>query len=648
MHLVRAHRIFACLILALPAACRPGVGGRPEENVQATNSVPPMAAPSSMDASLDGSLQPDSQPTSCSGDLVCLVKQETTRPRRSPVARPPSSPPTVPPIAVAQRKPGKGAAPVRANALVAGEGWGCAGFASEATVSWQCWNAGPSPHAWRVPWLDHKTLQSGPDRVCEFSKPSLTVRCWHRPTRGEVAGREMPATWEWRNPQGAEWNDTSSRSDRIGEAWVGGTFSCLQNTRNKGIWCLGDDAFGQLGGSQPVPPVGAGPGDPAFVQGVQPAEQTVLGTWHACTSASTAPVHGSASGARVMCWGRGDYSQLGAPAPNVCTASGSPVACSRAGLTGPFLDADATVAVGDLFTCVTTGGLGLSCWGANRDGFFGTPGSCPDSLKRAWPTLHGTVRAPRAACSTTPVDVRFDAFLQELHVGPRGICVDATQEGQPRCVGAIPTPFGIGIANVAVSPGADASACGLRDGGVACWGEGYSAPGSLDVPVAVVFEPRRPPTEVAMVGPADPTEWSKTCIVKQGCKLGVAPAPPCAPSITPVSLAALPAAITLSGRVISVSGELGVGSSFSTMAACRAGDGRGCCNHTGGQVVLGGASARLPLDGLFCAGDDSAQCCNAPAYGQTVVATGQLVENTGLHLPTEEWMLTDVTLCTPR
>jgi len=71
---------------------------------------------------------------------------------------------------------------------------------------------------------------------------------------------------------------------------------------------------------------------------------------------------------------------------------------------------------------------------------------------------------------------------------------------------------------------------------------------------------------------------------------------------------------------------------------------RGCCNQARSAVVLGGATETLALEGFQCSGDDSQVCCNAPAYGQMVVATGRLARNASN--PAIRWTLQDARLCT--
>src|SRR5205814_7143374 len=111
-------------------------------------------------------------------------------------------------------------------------------------------------------------FHTAPDHLCALATPEPKFRCWRRPIPGEKVARPMPDSWQWLNPHGAGWNDAYSRSDRVGPVHVGGTFSCLQATKGSGLFCLGDDQFGQLGGSTGAPKPDSAPADPVFLQNV--------------------------------------------------------------------------------------------------------------------------------------------------------------------------------------------------------------------------------------------------------------------------------------------------------------------------------------------------------------------------------------------
>ncbi len=531
--------------------------------------------------------------------------------------------------------------------MVLGERWGCAVLATAVGSTVECWDAPKNPatpaRAWTVPWLKDRQIEAGPERVCEFAWRKLTFRCWQRPRRGDSAGTELPSNQEWLNPHHTAWDDVYSRSDRVETTSIGGTFSCLKATKDHAIWCLGDDRFGQLGGSSPVPAADADRYDSAFVQHTWPAEALTLGTWHACALAAP---QGYAFGGQIACWGRGDYGQLGAPAPDRCEIDGKSVACARKAQAGvTFASEVVTLLAGDLFTCTSVPG-DISCWGASRDGFFGTR-ACPARLRRAWPTLHGTVAAPRAKCSSEPAHIgHVHGFQQSASAGPRGICYD--EDTPLRCVGGIHTPRGSHIKDVVVSPGADANACGIRDGKVVCWGENYSPRGALDAPVTIALKPVLSATEVAMLGPEAGTGFAPSCLVREGCDYGPARVPACTPNLQIEDWSALRgSAAAFVGKVVNVRGAVAVGPTSSTLKGCvnRNSSDYVCCNRAGATVVLGDAPA-LALAGQFCSGDDSALCCNAPAYGDILVASGHLEKSdSATSGGLSPYQLTDVTFC---
>jgi len=554
-----------------------------------------------------------------------------------------------PPFQVATRvpRPTGGAEFQRHSQIILGEGWGCATFDSERGKIHQCWDAGPSPRAWLVPTLKGQTFV-GPDRTCEHDVHGLTFRCWHRPRRGDKQLREMPPAWQWLNPHKAAWEDSYNRSDRLKDVVMGPTFACLRTTRNDRVFCLGDNRFGQLGSSTPPRPE-TGVEDATWVRGVGPVVTPALGTWHGCGLAEPA---GFNERIPVVCWGRGDHGQLGAPAPDRCVVGGRRIPCARKPVRGPTVkDQMAVLAAGDLFTCVTSS-EGTACWGANRDGLFGVPGSCPEALRRAWPTLDGPVAAPNASCTTTPVQLP-DAteFDPHLTVRPREICYRVGD--RERCLSGVPKPRDATIAHYRVSPGSDASACAVSDDRVICWGEKYSPPGEPDKPVPVALEALPPIGDLAImsiIGRTDAAKGKQSCQIQRACPEPVRKVPPCTgrEQARPAS-EILADAQALAGRTVRVRGPLGAGRlgprrSFFYDFEC---DSRtSCCEWVWAPVVVGADNGLLALDSLFCAGDESRVCCNAPAYGQTVVATGRLRRDP--YAPTATswaWQLADVSLC---
>lgn len=560
------------------------------------------------------------------------------------------------PLNLATRVPAVATSPgrPRATGLIVGERWGCASFETGKGPGYQCWEAGPAPQARHVPWMDGRQFRAAPDHLCSQAIPDLAWRCWHRPVPGEVSGRPLPGAWQWLNPHGARWGESYSRADRVGGIDMGGTFACLHTIKDDGVFCVGDDRFGQLGSSAPPRP-DAGPGDPAFLAGVWPAEYTALGTWHGCAFAAP---DGMDRGGHIACWGRGDHGQLGAPAPERCRAGGRDIACARKPIQGVSVasgDSSLALGAGDLFTCLADR-QGIRCWGATRDAIFGVPGSCPESLRRAWPTLHGTVLAPRAACSDKPVPL--DGATAErsryFQVHPRAVCFH--RAGGYACLGAVPDPRGMSLAAATISPGSDASACTLSDGSVMCWGEAYSPPPAYDLPVLVALEAVAPIGETAVVRFGEASSWEDPgCLARRSCTLAAAPLPRCPRGAADAGAAGsiprwselLPRAAAFSGKTVRLRGPLAVGSISTSAALCRTKSGKpACCNETGGPVLIGGAPQPLGLQGFHCRGDDSQVCCNAPAYGQEVVASGRLTPLSyafGARDPW--WSLTEVKLC---
>jgi hypothetical protein len=308
----------------------------------------------------------------------------------------------------------------------------------------------------------------------------------------------------------------------------------------------------------------------------------------------------------------------------------------------------AVLGAGDLFTCVTSQD-GIKCWGASRDGLFGVRGSCPESLRRAWPTPDGPVPAPNASCTTKPVSlpgaVEFDP---NFDVSPRRICYQAF-DGH-RCLDGVPRPRDARIDFYRASPGSDASACAVRADRVVCWGEKYSPPGAPNQPVPVVLEPLPPTGDQAIVGGTDAKAFKPACQIGRACPGLVRKLPRCEGDNDrgrPVR-EILAVAQSLSGGVVRVRGALGVGPSQPNhprgdIIPAKCDPAVKCCKNLFAPVLVGGVAGTLPIDGLTCYGDDSRLCCNAPAHGQNVIVSGRLVRDDPYGQ--RGWHLVSATIC---
>jgi hypothetical protein len=182
----------------------------------------------------------------------------------------------------------------------------------------------------------------------------------------------------------------------------------------------------------------------------------------------------------------------------------------------------------------------------------------------------------------------------------------------------------------------------------------------VPVPSDIIVD--EPPAEIAEIAVIRPSpshaarSYGESCLVRRGCPVAAPTLPTCEPGPTPPRWSELlPSAASLAGRIIRVRGPLGIGWFTGTRHDCARGSGRsGCCNSAGAAVLLGGAPETLGLQGLFCMGDESQTCCNAPAYGQEVVVTGFLTTartdgrgNWQGGLPTTpRWSMKQVKLCT--
>ena len=395
---------------------------------------------------------------------------------------------------------GQPAREMGASQLIVGSGWGCVRLKRLGASQLQCWRAphdgkgGASIRAQAVPWLNVDEYAGSPDSLCALV--AQEARCW---PAADLFGPAPPDA-----PPATATGETIY--DR--ELAASSGFACTAKAK---IWtCSGDDRYGQLGKGTL-----ATPGDRLFGANV------ALGAAHGCVMDS----------ASVRCWGRNDTMQLGFASTETCRVGQRDVPCSRAAKPPAFpLPQGVGITAADTYTCAQRGSH--HCWGASRDGLFGTAAECPPGLRDAFPTRSGTVAAPNATCSARPAELvafpeKEEPRTYRLAIGPRGACGIVGR--QVRCAGAIPTPPGLTLdafapASLAVSPGDDASACAVEKRGVSCWGAAYSPAGDPTKMFHIEL------AEVPAGGPAvdgEPPEsgkWPKHCAVDFACELRSLPA----------------------------------------------------------------------------------------------------------------------------
>jgi hypothetical protein len=185
-----------------------------------------------------------------------------------------------------------------------------------------------------------------------------------------------------------------------------------------------------------------------------------------------------------------------------------------------------------------------------------------------------------------------------------------------------------------------------EDGGFVVFARRVSARAAWGAP-RFGLDGAAPPKEVAMLHSGTPSEWAPNCLVHTGCAVAPIPLHRC-PADQPDEewSEVLPSAASHAGKELSVRGRLGVGQMASTAVGCGRGALHGCCNYPTGPVVLAGPKKPLILEGLNCTGDESQICCNAPAYGQSVVATGTLEKNIDeVSSSRSPWRLSNPKLC---
>jgi hypothetical protein len=166
-----------------------------------------------------------------------------------------------------------------------------------------------------------------------------------------------------------------------------------------------------------------------------------------------------------------------------------------------------------------------------------------------------------------------------------------------------------------------------------------------------VMQFARPLKRAAVLDLQDPRSSGPRCrVLRDDCK-PFAPLEPCTAGLEPIEASELASFVPpVSGERVSVRGALGLALTSSTFGACRQPTPglTNCCNITSTQVFVGGVANGVRLDRFSCYGDESRLCCQVPAFGQVVVATGRIMKETdafALHRG-GRFVLADATLCT--
>ena len=149
----------------------------------------------------------------------------------------------------------------------------------------------------------------------------------------------------------------------------------------------------------------------------------------------------------------------------------------------------------------------------------------------------------------------------------------------------------------------------------------------------------------ALLGVDNPKRWEKRCAVQRACAPFKALSH-CDPKLSVLdSLGTSPG--DYAGQAVALRGTLSLGPYVTTAVACQPmprDHRRPCCNQVGTPAFIQCGNTPVLLDGLGCRGDESRLCCDAPAFGQAVVATGNLARSPG-GVDSIEWQLDTPKLC---
>jgi len=238
-----------------------------------------------------------------------------------------------------------------------------------------------------------------------FTQPTPVVNTWAGIGSGHFhtcASRTNGSLWCWGDGANGELGHGIRQGNRTpvqsGSAldWAQGKtdigagfrFSCARKT-DGGLYCWGDNAYGQLGLGDALDR-----GVATRVAGTSTWRSLSVGGLHAC---------GIQADGSLWCWGSNRWGQLGVPPgdanvnmPERCEGEYEPGACSRSPLRVGAASDWTKVTTGTGHTCALNAAGTVFCWGRNDAGQLGSgitgPEVCTGSL-------------PRDACDPEPVEV---------------------------------------------------------------------------------------------------------------------------------------------------------------------------------------------------------------------------------------------------
>jgi alpha-tubulin suppressor-like RCC1 family protein len=308
------------------------------------------------------------------------------------------------------------------------------------------------------------------------------VWCWGDNSYGQLGSATLSGSSTPVNLDGVYTADQGTPATQLS---AGGGVTCALYFDGS-VWCWGQNDQGQLGNGS----TNSGPNpNPTQVQSLPPASQIAVST--SGTFACALLQNGN-----VECWGANTYGQLGDPGVGLSSSTPQPVT--------PFGSAS-QIAAGDTHVCavvpVGQSGAGLWCWGDNSESQLGegsiNTGAVP--TRQANPTLATQVSGCSSACPP-PVQVTAvtcgNDFTCVLIAGGTVECWgddsvgeigNGTQSSVP-----ISSPTAVsGLSGVnGIVAGSEGVCAQGPSGGISCWGAGpvgNGASGVASSPSQVTF-----------------------------------------------------------------------------------------------------------------------------------------------------------------